>query len=204
MRNHLMIDLETLSLEKNATIIQIGAVAFDPDGVNLIDKREWTVNSMGCLMIGSHTDPGTINWWKEQSPEAQAAVSAAAVPIRTAMRALTEFCVEADAGHGVWSHGASFDLPIIEWYAARLGIVLPWSYRAHRDTRTLFWVARAAGWVPEKREGVAHTAGDDALAQAREVCSAIQFLKATAPVLAQAVQLGVQNATPGDWDQMIA
>ena len=62
---------------------------------------------------------------------------------------------------GVWSHGATFDLVIIENIYRQLGKNLPWQYWQLRDTRTLFDL----GFNPDMPQGSKHDALQDAIRQ---------------------------------------
>ncbi len=61
-----------------------------------------------------------------------------------------------------WSHGATFDLVIIEDILRQLNRPLPWNYWQLRDTRTLFDL----GFDPEMPQGQKHDALQDAIRQA--------------------------------------
>lgn len=136
-------------------------------------------------------DPRTVQWWSEQSAEAQGAfenpvdLRDALVRFGTWLFTLTEQLydpfgvVECKPSPDlrIWSHGAATDGP---WLAAAyeaVGLPIPWHYRAPRDTRTAFdmagiedhsaWLAQHPGPL-----GVPHHALDDAIGQARAVCAA--------------------------------
>jgi len=67
----------------------------------------------------------------------------------------------------IWSHGASFDIPILDYALRAASIKTPWAYNSVRDTRTLFSIS-----PPEKIENeLKHSALADAVAQAKMVQS---------------------------------
>jgi hypothetical protein len=79
----------------------------------------------------------------------------------------------------IWSHGPSFDPPILTAAYKATGLPIPWHYRAPRDTRTIM---EAAGMDPHKglepfTTGTHHHALDDAICQARAVCAAYATIK---------------------------
>jgi hypothetical protein len=135
-----------------------------------------------------HRDPATVQWWTEQSDEAQAAF-ADPVDLREALRQFTVWLdaliaspyLTAKPQHcttlRLWSHGAAFDPPILAAAYDAVGLPVPWHYRAPRDTRTLFdaagiedhsaLLARHSG-----DDRVQHHALSDAICQARAVCTA--------------------------------
>jgi hypothetical protein len=177
MRNHTMIDLETFALGTRPAIVQVGVVVFDPSGVRAPESREWNVTLQSSVLAGLDFDHGTAKWWKNQSAEARRSISGAAWSLETVLNNVSEFIFQLDAGHGIWAHGAAADVPWLDSAYSALGMKVPWDYRRVRDTRTLFWLAKALGWEPAPREGVAHTAAQDALDQARDVVSALDHLR---------------------------
>ncbi|SEQ87874.1 protein of unknown function [Faunimonas pinastri] len=75
----------------------------------------------------------------------------------------------------VWSHGLTFDLPILSHALYKEGIPPLWGHRAGRDTRTLFWLA---GGVPEVPfEGVKHSPLDDCKHQVKQVIEAYRIVR---------------------------
>jgi len=134
-------------------------------------------------------DPRTVQWWSEQSAEAQAAF-ADPVDLREALERFTSWLVnilpEAPTGPTldirIWSHGAAFDPPILAAAYEACGLTIPWHYRAPRDTRTLFDVAGIddhTAWLEQHPGpfGVAHHALDDSICQARAVCAAYRRVR---------------------------
>ena len=61
-----------------------------------------------------------------------------------------------------WSHGATFDLVIIEDVLRQLGKPVPWNFWQLRDTRTIFDL----GLDPDMPKGGLHNALEDAIRQA--------------------------------------
>lgn len=131
-------------------------------------------------------DPRTVQWWSEQSDEAQAAF-VDPVDLREALVRFTDWLDRIDpepTAIRIWSHGAAFDPPILAAAYEVVGLPVPWHYRAPRDTRTLFdaagiedhsaLLARHPGPM-----AVSHHALDDAICQARAVCAAYMLLRAT-------------------------
>jgi len=184
---HMMIDGETFATSPDAALIQLGAAAFRLDETGVPEERRFHANVtlQSAVLVGARIDftkKGTVDWWKDQSTEARASVCGPAVSLQTALEELSLFfhrhgCAE------VWSHGACFDIPIVDWSYRACGMTAPWRYTKARDTRTLFWIATAlAGWEKPERV-VDHVAVLDAVAQAEDVQEAIRALrdKADAP-----------------------
>ena len=61
---HISLDLETMSTESDAAIVQIGAtVVGSPETFNVY------IDPKSSESIGAHVDAGTMQWWNKQDPE---------------------------------------------------------------------------------------------------------------------------------------
>lgn len=167
---NLMIDFETFALTQDAAVSSLGFAVFDHDRVH--SRGGWVINVASSLLAGGVVNPETVNWWKTQEKAAKDALISGGVPIQ---RVMTELCGiwQKNACKLVWSHGATFDIPIAEFY---MGGQPPWRYSQHRDTRTLFDIAKMKGWVKPKRV-TAHVASQDALDQAEDAIAALAHLR---------------------------
>lgn len=160
---HVMVDLETMGTVPGCPIMSIGAVAFDPVKGTLGSQFYDVVDLQSCMNAGLRLDASTILWWMKQSDEARAALTdreGAALPI-----ALSRFAewFSKSGGQFFWSHGASFDEPILQVAARVAKVTMPWKFWDVRDTRTLFDLA---GVTVGRGKGTHHNALDDAQAQA--------------------------------------
>lgn len=176
MLSDLMIDLETLATTPNATVISIGAVKFDPLGDELnkpsMEKFYLRVDIDSCDRLGLDVSNATLEWWAKQSQEAQdeAFNPEGRVDIVDAMNQLYKF---AWGTKRVWSHGAGFDVVILETIFRKIEKAYPWSYWAVRDTRTLFDMGIDAKRPPVLK----HHALEDAWNQAVGVQNVCRDLK---------------------------
>ncbi len=172
MANMLMVDLETLATTPDAVVASIGMVAFDPYEQNLTAEFYGTLSLAG--QERRRIDPNTLNWWLGQSP----AAIGTTFPKQPSMRSLETLCKNVTSFYQinrcveVWSHGATFDVPILEHIYKQLGLKVPWGFRDVRCSRTVCELAR----VEVERKGVAHNAGSDALFQARYVMGVFKQL----------------------------
>lgn len=175
--NNLMIDLETLGTNTDAAIVQIAAVWFDPE----TGATGATFNALIRNSSGS-ADIDTIAWWLQQA-HAPVLGAKLADPSQSGDEAelLAEFCrfvsVHLDLER-VWAHGGtSFDFPILQSALERHGLSVPWSYRAPRDTRSLYDLAPGGMPRPPKDETRAHDALYDCEYQIAQVCEALKALR---------------------------
>lgn len=160
-----MIDMETLDVLPTATILTIGAVKFDPFGDDVkepcCEKFYVKVDIDSCDRLGCTVSQSTLDWWSNQSKEAQeeAFNPEGRIDITDAMTQLYKFCWGAKR---VWSHGAGFDVIICENLFRKIGKAIPWSFWEVRDTRTLFDL----GINPQRPPVLKHHALEDAWNQA--------------------------------------
>lgn len=163
MAKHCMIDLETLHYHVDCVILTIGAVTFDPKGSGIIDRFYIKPDVDEQMAMGRSYDDATIEWWSTQNEQAreEAFSTGDRVGFREALEALHKFSWNCA---GVWSNGASFDVPIIEQAMYQQKMVLPWRHWEVRDTRTLYDITgvklKDGGFV------TSHRADDDAEHQA--------------------------------------
>jgi exodeoxyribonuclease VIII len=185
---HVMIDLETLSTENNAVILQFAAVAFDPmalakgeqPGVVATFDMFPTLRSQLSRRVDE-----TFLWWMKQAPAAQRIqADAQREDLRLVLSAFSQWYNKVD-GKEVWAHGATFDISIVKDAYATVNLPAPWGYRDHRDTRTLFDDAALVRQANGREKtaipaftGVEHDALADAIFQAILVQQAFADLAA--------------------------
>lgn len=177
----LMIDLETLDVTPTATVLTIGAVRFDPFGDDINDKKAEKfyvrVDLDSCDALGLTVSPQTIEWWGNQDPKAQeeAFDPDGRISITEAMTQLYKFSWGAKR---VWSHGASFDVPICEHIFRKIGKAIPWQFWEVRCTRTLYDI----GINPNRPPVLKHHALEDAWNQAVGVQNVFKTLRTSTTV----------------------
>jgi hypothetical protein len=161
MPKHLMIDMETMAVSPNAVVLSLGAVHFNPWGNGYGDKIYFRINIDDQDALGREIDPNTLDWWATQDPAIMEEAFSIdnRIPLAEAVDIFHKFAWGCDA---YWSHGATFDLVIIENLYRQLGRPVPWNYWQLRDTRTLFDL----GFDPDMPKGGKHDALQDAIRQA--------------------------------------
>lgn len=192
----LMVDLETLSTKPWAVIVSLGAVLFDPDAYNvpvtdtshkeIYLYRHVDIDSM--LECGGHVEQQTVLWWmdpKRDNARAEAFRSDAdRWPIIDVVDGLTRFCKDHDV-QNIWSHGLTFDVAILNNLYATFNKKWPVSFRACRDTRTLFdRVPKGIAEAPYTEhhpwpicDMSAHHPVYDSYVQARQVQTTVAFIR---------------------------
>lgn len=176
MNTDLMIDLETLDVLPTATVLTIGAVKFDPFGDDLtepkMEKLYLKVDVDSCDKLGCTVSQATLDWWANQNKEAQeeAFDPNGRISINDALNQLYKFSWGAKR---VWSHGAGFDVIILEHLFRKIEKAIPWSFWEVRDTRTLFDL----GINPNRPPVLKHHALQDAWNQAVGVQNVFKSLR---------------------------
>jgi len=169
-----MIDIETMGTGATAPIISIGACAFDVKKPGVLDEHTCyeEINLQSNIDAGRIPTGSTIAWWLQQNEQARKDAARACdkgVELGAGLRILEVFFNVISANGNisrVWSHGASFDIAILEHAYAAHGMACPWPFWTSRCTRTL---ADLAPSVARPSPDVAHNALDDAKAQAKWV-----------------------------------
>lgn len=165
---HLMIDLETLGTNPNCVVTQIGWALFDPKAQDMITES-------GCFYLspaeqikrGRSVTWDTIAWWLGQNEHARNKM-ANSQTAESVTETLGNFINNFDWAtiEGVWGHGATFDITIMEDLLYDYAYKSPWKYNAVRDTRTLF-ALRSHDKLPKSE--MSHDAEEDAIVQAKHV-----------------------------------
>lgn len=176
MSKHIMIDLETLSTAKNAVVLSIGAVFFDPKTGTVLDEfyKELRLSDQANRKV----DISTVQWWMKQVAEHPERASIFSqelnenkCPTRNALLLLRDFIeshrpIEQD--FCVWACDPDFDLDIIATLYADYELNVPWKYYEPKSVRTVRMLAKELG-LPKLDVTKTHNALEDCIRQAKEV-----------------------------------
>lgn len=164
MSKHLMVDLETMAVSPRAVVLTLGAVTFNPFSDEIYDELYFKVDLDDQDDLGREIDPNTLTWWSTQNSEVTEEAFSQSGRVRLG-EAINQFHKFAWGCDKFWSHGAVFDLMIIEDIYRQLKRPIPWEFWRLRDTRTLFDIKD-----PEMEKSVEqHNALFDAIRQAKGV-----------------------------------
>ena len=167
---HITFDLETLGANYNAPIVQIGAVAFKESG-EILDKFSSSVDLETLDKHGFKMDYSTVNFWLQQSKEAIGSVFAIDNDIYYTLRSFCDWAFD-QGSEDIWSH-STFDPVILANAYTKLELRNPFTYRQHRDIRTLEMLVPTE--KPE-RKGTHHNALDDCIYQAEYISKMLRQL----------------------------
>lgn len=164
-----MIDIETVGLERGSAIVEIGAVQFEP--VAMIGETfHASVSLTSCQEAGLHIDADTVEWWLGEQPEIASEVLVGGDDLADALIAFVDWLNEIEP-HEVWANSPSFDCEMLEHAGEQVGVGMPWEFYQERDVRTLDALPVD---VEIEQDGVEHTALDDAIYQARVASTVLQ------------------------------
>lgn len=180
----LMVDIEAMGTNKDAPIIQIGAVYFSLDSGRTGDEFIINIDLDDAMRHGAIPDGRTIYWWLGNDKEACDSIRSAGafedinmVHEDAGLEMFNNFAARAKR---VWSH-ATFDFVMLVEAMHRRGIRPSFSYRTARDIRTL---TSLAGMTREQiemsrvdRAGVYHNGLDDAIYQVAYCHECYKILK---------------------------
>lgn len=174
---HCMIDIETLATDRRATILQIGAVEFDPFVVGAIGTRfeaAVAVKGQGAK-FGRVADIETIGWWLDDTSRERIfrRLLKGGQPLGKALHEFSEW-YKGTGMEAIWANSPTFDLAILRSAYEDVKHPVPWHYREERDFRTLMRVVWEMGVRAEvPASGLSglptHDALGDAWRQARFV-----------------------------------
>lgn len=138
-----MIDLETLSTRPNAVILVIAAVKFNRTGklteLKEMDTFYLRIDINSCLRKAMHSSQDTRDWWNKQDKAIrEEAFGQPREDLSIALRQFVEWFGDTEY---IWSHGATFDIVIMNEAFRRCGLEAPWKFWNCRDTRTIYDIA---------------------------------------------------------------
>ena len=173
---HVMIDIETMSLHKHsALILSVGMIEFDPvplDRVRIGERHLIVPEIATQLALGRRVSESTQKWWKEQPPEASDHWKNVDVraDLNQTIECVRMFCIGREY---VWANGVQFDLSNLDGLAEAIGDTKPiWGYRAPCDMRMfcrLVPATRVMAFDKLGYTGAAHEPVFDCLQQAHHV-----------------------------------
>lgn len=179
---HVMVDLETLDVSKEATILTIGAKVFILNGNKLTGYKDFYVRVDSSLVKDYFSiNLDTVNWWMQQSETARKeAFLEPKIPLQQVLKNFNGW-IQSIKPHYFWAHGKEFDFPILEHAYNVVDLPIPWKYWQLMDTRTLFTIANLdynSFSLSTKEEGdVKHNSLKDCERQIKAVVRSYEIIK---------------------------
>lgn len=181
----IMLDLETLSLDSNAVIVSIGAVAFDLHTGETGNQFHFSVDILEQMLNKGHVSEDTLSWWSTQDTVAKSELVSKGTDAVSVQDAISSFNAwvtlnTADLKNTrLWGNGITADNTWIRNLYTRHGekFILP--YWCDNDVRTLVQLENydKVMELTGKFEGVKHDAVADCIHQIKMCHTAYKLLK---------------------------
>lgn len=168
-----MVDLETLSTESNAAIIQFGAAWKQGDMYRM--EQVSVSPELYRDLQGFHIDQNTINFHYAKNRENYEECLRSEMTLQDLARIITLTFDDVKSLGTVefWAGGTDFEIPILRNFFAQWNTKLPFLYYRARDYRTLRELYKKE--VPLKTVND-HSAGSDAMNQLRHLEEILNYL----------------------------
>jgi hypothetical protein len=143
MKNHIMLDLETLGVHNDSVILSIAAIQFDINTGDLGKQFYKTITIESSLHAKRKIEADTLLWWLQQGADIR---SEALKGEHRLSDVLMDFIlyfhdVQDSCDHQeavcIWGNSASFDCGMLASSFEANGMEKPWSHRYERCYRTL-------------------------------------------------------------------
>ena len=165
-------DLETLDIQPTGVVLSFGATIFritDQDSFeDLVDRGTNIIFDVASQKErGSTVSEATLEWWTQQSQEAQDAVLNGTVDPAQLRHILSQTFGELPLSKTLWyCRGPHFDAAMIDNMGFNFGLPSPWSYKNIRDIRTWFDFHPKFVWGETQKSFVAHNSLHDSAMEA--------------------------------------
>ena len=177
MTTHATIDLETIDVRPQATVLSLGAVKFNPLTSEEPHSELYLKISIDDQdRLDRTVSEGTLEWWGKQDPKImeEAFDQTDAVTVEDALAEISKFSVGVDT---FWGQGYGFDYTMMEDMYRSIGRPIPWNFWQILDSRTLFRVCKQD---PRKQiQNDLHNALADAYYQSKAIQIAYSELGVT-------------------------
>ncbi len=170
------LDIETLGVNVNDTILSIGICEFNIKTGDIIRHLEVTFDIPDNASVSCNID--TLRFWIQQSRDNPKAVlhvfyNKNRVRMREGLGKIIDF-LAGDSDVKIWANGTKFDLSMVERLFKVNHLPVPWAHNADCCMRTL---RRVCGKFEVDVKGyidIEHTALGDAIWQAKYISACMQ------------------------------
>jgi hypothetical protein len=140
----LMIDLESLSTEEDAVLVQIAWVVFDSKTFEVINRHVFHPNIQQQITLGRDVSASTLKWWMGQDDKAKQIFSVAGTATPDSVKYTLQQVLSDYNIQEVWSMGPLFDVLALSSFCGEVYTEL-FNFGAIRDVRTVREIARSDG-----------------------------------------------------------
>ena len=171
---HVMVDLETVSLENNAALLSMGACIFDKHKV--LETYYEKISLDSCIERGLHVSSDTIGWWATQDESVRAEAFSGTKELCNVLQGFTYWLTKnksyIEEPVAMWGNGAVADNVWLKSAFTACHLEAPWDYKRDRCYRTAVAMLSPMEWV---QPTVRHMPLDDAIAQAKTLIGALKL-----------------------------
>lgn len=152
------LDLESMGTSPNSIILSVGMCRFDVQRKTIWDDFQVNIDAKDSARYGMTVSQETIDWWASQPKEVYKRAVSNPVSLDTGLAMIRGY-IEKTKSPNMWSYGAIFDFPMLEWSFRAAGHkTVPWKFRRVHCGRT---IANIFGPFADTG-GLKHAALDDA------------------------------------------
>ena len=173
--NSLMVDIEALSLKKNALVLSIGMIFFNT--YNDEEEKHYLMIKPESWSLAAGTpdiDPDTIAFWNRPENVGQLPTPGGSMYCDEAMQFIADACKAHGGPTRFWAKGYDYDYGVLLHWMEEFGIEPPFRYWERRCLRTAIDLAKQRG-VDIPRAKVDHNALRDAEIQLHNLRLATKF-----------------------------
>lgn len=138
MKNHFMVDIETMGTLPYSIIMSIGIVAFDIITGELGEEFYKTIDVKSSKSFNLIQDKATVEWWNKQDSCIFLELFKNTEQLPTVLKELNSFLKNnCKTDKLMWGNSASFDLGLLRNAYERCGIIPQWYYGNEFCCRTI-------------------------------------------------------------------
>lgn len=162
----IMIDIETLGRRNDTAIVEIGAVAFNPEDNKYISSFHIVISKDHWLDHNRTATMETLMWWITNNHQNISNILKGISTYEEALDSLSDFINEYKSDNTrIWTKGP-MDLFALKDLYEVLNKSIPWEFWQPRDIRTL---SDIPGWEKISTKKNTHNALEDAINQVEEL-----------------------------------
>ena len=173
--NHIMLDIETMSIKPNAMVLSIAAIAFDPFEITTDFSKNPQLDLLLSLEEQSSRDVQEVTawWWQQRDQSVRDKIFGDdnRVLVVDALQQLSKFVWMKNT---IWCQGPTLDITVLTDLYESNNLSVPWKYHVVRDSRTLLDLVEI-----EPEPDATHDAIEDVVRQSKLVQKALKKLGVT-------------------------
>jgi hypothetical protein len=135
--NHIMIKLETASVEYDAGILCVAAVKFNLDSSEETEEFVTYINPVSFSGLGLSVNIETLQWVSDNRPNVWADCRSSSNDVYAGLTLLKEFIGPTVTDNEMWGNGIDTVFPCLKTSFKAVATPLPYKFYKVRDLRTI-------------------------------------------------------------------